>query len=224
MSTSTASLTDELRDYVHRINAMREHPVLAELRGFTAKLPNGNMQISVEHGRMMAQLVKLLGVTRALEVGTFTGYSSTCVALALPPAPHGRLVCCDVSEEWTNIAKAHWAKAGVADKITLKLGPAEQSLAAMLKAGEAGSYDMAFIDADKPAYPGYYLQCVELLRPGGIVLLDNAFMGGKVVSPPAGNAGAQAMHDLAERIFNDPGVDPCLIPIGDGVLVARKTA
>ncbi len=194
--------------------------MLAELRAETAKLPMAIMQISAEQGRLMEVLARSLGVKRAIEVGVFTGYSSICVARALPP--DGKLVACDVSEEWTAVARRYWAEAGVAEKIELRLAPASETLAAMLEAGEGGGYDFAFIDADKEGYPGYYEQCLELLRPGGMLALDNAFMGGRVFDGESPSEGARVVRALTEAIFRDERVEPALVPIGDGLLLARK--
>ena len=198
----------------------REDDVLARLRQETSKLPLAIMQISVEQGRLMETLCRAFGVRRAVEVGVFTGYSSICVARALPR--DGKLVACDVSEEWTDVARRYWAEAGVADRIDLRLAPAAETLAAMIDAGEDGSYDFAFIDADKTGYPDYYAKCLGLLRPGGLLTIDNMFMNGKVFDEEPEGEGPRTVRDLAKTIFADPRVEPSLIPIGDGLLLARK--
>jgi caffeoyl-CoA O-methyltransferase len=197
-----------------------EDAVLARLREETSKLPLAIMQISVEQGRLMEMLARATGVRRAIEVGVFTGYSSICVARAMPDG--GKLVACDVSEEWTDVARRYWAEAGVADKIDLRLAPASETLAGMIDAGEDGSYDFAFIDADKTGYPDYYEKCLGLLRPGGMVAIDNMFMNGKVFDEEPEGEGPQTVRRLAQAIFADPRVEPSLVPIGDGLLLARK--
>ncbi len=220
MSTRSHAIDEGLSDYVRSVSMTREPPILARLRQETSGLEMARMQISVEQGRLMAQLAGLPGVRRAIEVGVFTGYSSLCVAMSLPD--DGELVALDVSEEWTSIATRYWQEAGVAGKIDLRLGAAGESLTAMVKAGESGSYDFAFIDADKDAYPGYYSLCLELLRPGGLVLIDNMFLNGRVLEPRAEDPAAAIVRRLATDIFQDERVAPSLIPIGDGLLMARK--
>jgi caffeoyl-CoA O-methyltransferase len=168
----------------------------------------------------MEMLARSLGARRAVEVGVFTGYSSICVARALPP--DGKLVACDVSEEWTAVARRYWAEAGLAGRIDLRLAPASETLAGMIAAGEAGTYDFAFIDADKEAYPDYYEKCLTLLRPGGMMAIDNMFMNGKVFDEAPESEGARVVRALAGTIFADERVEPALVPIGDGLLLARK--
>ena len=175
MSTRTLSLDDDLYRYLQSVS-LREPPVLARLREETARLPMARMQIAPEQGQFMALLLKLMNARRCLEVGTFTGYSSLACALALPAA--GRLVALDLSEEWTGIARRYWAEAGVADRIELRLGPAADSLRALLAEGQAGSFDFAFVDADKTGYAEYYELAFELLRPGGLLAFDNVLWGG----------------------------------------------
>jgi len=220
MSTRSHAIDEGLSDYVRAVSMTREPPILARLRQETSGLEMARMQISVEQGRLMAQLAGLPGIRRAIEVGVFTGYSSLCVAMSLPD--DGELVALDVSEEWTSIARRYWQEAGVAGKIDLRLGAAGESLTAMVEAGESGSYDFAFIDADKDAYPGYYALCLELLRPGGLVLIDNMFLNGRVVEPQPEDQAAAIVRRLATDIFQDERVAPSLIPIGDGLLMARK--
>jgi len=180
------------------------------------------MQISPEQGAFMQLFAAAIAVRRAIEIGVFTGYSSISVARALPA--DGKLVALDVSPEWTDIAREFWDKAAVADRIELRLGPGEQSLRAMLDDGEAGSYDFAFVDADKEGYPVYYELCLELLRPGGVVAFDNAFMGGVVVAPGPDDPAARTMNELNARVFADTRVDASLVPVADGLLLARKRA
>lgn len=207
-------MTDELVDYVRRWG-VREHPVLAKLREDTGELPEREMQIGPEQGALMALLVKLCGARRILEIGTFTGYSSTVMALALPP--DGRMTCCDVSREWTDRARQAWAEAGVADRVDLHLGPA----AATLERLERGSYDLAFIDADKPGYDGYYESCLQLVRPGGLILLDNMLQGGRVADPAANSESVVAIRALNEKLAADERVEIVLLPLADGLTLAR---
>jgi caffeoyl-CoA O-methyltransferase len=219
MSTRTINLTDSLYDYL-LTQTLRERPLLGRLRDKTAELANANMQISPEQGQFMALLVKLIGARRCLEIGTFTGYSSTVVTLALPE--DGRMVCLDVSEEYTQHAREVWKEFDIEDRIDLRIGPARESLAAMLEAGEAGHFDFAFIDADKAGYPHYYEAALKLLRPGGLIALDNALRGGEVADPDTTNQGTVAIRELNRTIRADARVDMSLLPIGDGLMLARK--
>ena len=210
----TLDLTEQLVEYVHRYG-VREHPALARLRERTAELPEHGMQIGPEQGAFMALLVKLLGARRILEIGTFTGYSSTVMALALPP--EGRIRCLDVSREWTDIARETWTDAGVADRVELTLGPAMQTLSTL----DDDSFDMAFVDADKPNYGGYYEECVRVVRPGGLVMVDNTLWHGEVADPSAEGDNVAAIRTLNERIASDDRVEPVILPIGDGLTLAR---
>jgi caffeoyl-CoA O-methyltransferase len=178
------------------------------------------MQIAPEQGQLMAFLVTLTGARRALEVGVFTGYSSLAVALAMPP--EGRLVACDVSESWTAVARRYWEEAGVAEKISLRLGPATDTLEALLKDGQAGSFDFAFIDADKENYGRYYDLALELVRPGGLIAIDNVLWGGAVADPAEQDADTQAIRALNARLHHDARIDLTMLPIGDGLTLARK--
>jgi predicted O-methyltransferase YrrM len=207
MSSRTLSLDDRLYDYL-LANSLREPAVLAELRAETGKMAQGMMQISPEQGQFMQLLARLLGAKRCIEIGTFTGYSSLAVALALPA--DGRILCCDVSEEFTQVARRYWAKAGVADKITLALGPAVATLDAMLAKGDAGRFDMAFIDADKASYDAYYERCLRLL------------WSGDVADPAKSDADTQAIRALNAKLAKDERVDLSLLPVGDGLTLARK--
>ena len=219
MSNRTIALDDALHAYMLSVS-VREPPLLARLREETAGLPDARMQIAPEQGQFMALLVRLVGARRAIEVGTFTGYSALCVAEALPS--DGRLVALDVNLEWTAIARRYWADAGVADRIDLRLAPAADSLDRMIADGEAGTHDFAFIDADKDNYELYFERCLTLVRPGGLIAVDNVLWNGRV---------AEAAHDdkdtVAIRAFNaarrdDTRVDLSLVPIGDGLTLARK--
>jgi len=219
MSVRTHGFDPAIAEFIRHHASTREPPVLAKLREETQKLEAARMQISVEQGRLMGLLVKLLGVRRALEVGVFTGYSALCVALELPE--DGTLVACDVSEAWTSIGRRYWEEAGVAGRIDLRLGPASDTLAAMQDARDGG-YDFAFIDADKEGYPDYYERCLALLRPGGVIAIDNVFWSGSVADPERTDTVPALLRALTDRVMGDERVDPCHIPIGDGVLLIRK--
>jgi len=197
-----------------------EHPVLGELREATAGMKHAGMQIGVDQGRLMALLVKLVGARRTLEIGVFTGYSTLAVALALPP--DGRIVACDVSEEWTAVGRAHWQKAGVADRIDLRLGRATKTLDELLAAGEAGRFDFAFIDADKESYGAYYERCLQLVRAGGLIAIDNTLWSGAVIDPAHRDADTEAIRALNDAIHRDPSVDAAMLTVGDGLTLARK--
>jgi len=219
MANRTIDLTDRLYEYLVNVS-VREPPLLAELRAETAKLPLAVMQISPEQGQFMALLVELIGARRAIEVGTFTGYSALCVARALPP--RGKLIACDISEEYTSVGRPYWERAGVARKIDLRLGPALDTLRSLLAEGAAGSFDFAFIDADKKEYDGYYEAILELLRPGGLVAIDNVLWGGAVADSRKRDADTVAIRALNKKLHDDERVSLSLLPIGDGVTLARK--
>jgi predicted O-methyltransferase YrrM len=210
----TLDLTDGLMAYVHA--RVDEHPALARLRERTKPMPMSSMQIGPDQGAFMAMLVKLVGARRLLEIGTFTGYSSTAMALALPP--DGRIICCDVSREWTDIAREAWADAGVADRVDLRLAPAAETLATL----ESDSFDLAFIDADKTGYDTYYTECRRLVRAGGLILLDNTLWSGEVADPTADDADVRAIRAINDRIAADDGVDSVILPLADGLTVVRR--
>ena len=219
MSARTLNLTDAVYEYLPT-HSSREPPELAALRTLTRQLPQGGMQISPEQGQFMALLVRLMGARRCLEVGTFTGYSSTVVALALPDSGH--VTCLDVSEDYTRHARETWRKAGVEDKITLHLAPARETLGKMLADGGAGRFDFAFIDADKQNYPHYYEAVLDLLRPGGLVAVDNTLWNGAVADPADQEADTVAIRAFNERLHGDERFDLSLLPVGDGLTLARK--
>lgn len=219
MSRRTIQVTDPIYDYMLSVTS-REHPLLARLREETARMPGSGMQIAPEQGQLMAFLVALTGARRALEVGVFTGYSSLAVALAMPP--EGRLVACDVSESWTAVARRYWEEAGVADKVSLRLGPATDTLEGLLADGQAGGFDFAFIDADKENYGRYYDLALELVRPGGLIAIDNVLWGGAVADPADQDADTQAIRALNARLHHDARIDLTMLPIGDGLTLARK--
>ena len=200
-------------------HSLSEHPAQAALREATRKHPHAGMQIGPEQGQLMALLVKLIGARRAVEVGVFTGYSALCVALALPA--DGRLLACDISAEYTAVGRPHWEAAGVAHKIDLRIAPALATLDAELAAGGAGQFDFAFIDADKTGYEGYYERCLKLLRAGGLIAIDNVLWGGSVTRP-AKDADTAALQALNIKVHADARVDMVLLPIGDGLTLARK--
>jgi predicted O-methyltransferase YrrM len=218
MSRAHTVLTDPLADYFRQAT-LRDDDLLRRLREETAPLPLGIMQISPEQGQFMQLLIEMLGARRTIEVGVFTGYSSLCVARALPP--DGVIVACDVSHEWTSIARRYWAEAGVAHKIKLTLAPAVDTLAAMIAAGDGG-YDFAFIDADKENYGRYYEQCLSLLRVGGLIAIDNVLWHGRVADPAVHDPDTAAIRELNARLLGDQRVTLSMVPIGDGLTLARK--
>ena len=209
---------DQLAAYYTRV-AVRESPLLARLREETARVPASQMQIAAEEGQFLDLLIRLSGARRCVEVGVFTGYSSLVTALALPA--DGHLLACDINAVTTAIARRYWAEAGVADRIRLELAPALQTLDAELVKGE-GSYDFAFIDADKTSYIDYYERCLRLLRPGGLIAVDNTLWSGSVADPRKRDADTQAIRAFNEHVHADRRVDFCLVPIADGVTLARK--
>ena len=219
MSRTTTGMTEDLRAYLIA-SGVRESALLAKLREETAGLPAGGMQISPEQGQFMRLLVELTGARRCLEVGTFTGYSALCVASALPE--DGRLVCCDVSAEWTAIGRRYWKEAGIDHKIDLRIAPATETLEALIAGGQAGSFDFAFIDADKGNYDRYYEAALTLLRPGGLIGVDNVLWGGSVINPAKQDADTLAIRALNAKIARDERVTPAMIPIGDGLTLARR--
>jgi caffeoyl-CoA O-methyltransferase len=212
-------MSDALWRYLVDVT-VHEPPLLARLREETMKLSDSGMQISPEQGRFLAFLVELLGVRRYLEVGVFTGYSSLAVALALPA--DGRIVACDMSDEWTRTARRYWAEAGVAERIELKLGPGVASLAALAESGARGSFDLAFFDADKESSLEYFERGLELVRQGGLLAFDNALWGGKVADPAENADSTRSLRALNAKVCSDPRVSASLVPIGDGLLLARK--
>ncbi len=211
-------LTDELLAYLHKVS-LREAEPLRRLREETAKLPAAGMQISPDQGQFMALLVRLIGARRCLEIGTFTGYSSLAVALALPA--EGRVVCCDVSEEYTAIARRAWASAGIAAKIELHIAPARTTLNKLRAAGQRGSFDFAFIDADKESYDDYYEASLELVRQGGLIAIDNVLWNGAVADEKQQDADTNALRALNRKLHDDQRVDISMLPIGDGLTLAR---
>ena len=208
-----------IEHYAGRIS-LHETDVARRLREETARLPQANMQLGADAASLLALVVRMIGARRCLEVGTFTGYSALVVASALPE--DGRIVCCDVSDEWTSIARRYWAEAGVDRKIDLRLGPAGDTLAALLRSGGPESFDFAFIDADKSAYDGYYEACLQLVRPGGVIAIDNVLWSGKVVDDTVSDGDTTALRALNEKIGQDRRVVACLLTVRDGIMLAWK--
>lgn len=219
MSNASGQLGDELRGYLLSVG-VREPEVAARLRERTAELPEHNMQIAPEQGALMSMLIKLTGAKRVIEVGTFTGYSALIMALALPA--DGSIVCCDVSSEWTGIGKQFWAEAGVDSKIDLQIGPAVNTLDTMINSGAAESFDFAFVDADKASYPAYYERLYTLIRPGGVILFDNVFWGGKALDADSDNPDTIGIRQINATLAADDRIDVSMIPIADGLTIARK--
>ena len=216
MSGRSIGLSEELHAYLMGVG-VREPEVLTALRADTADHPQASMQIAPEEGALLAMLVRLVGAGRVLEIGTFTGYSSTAMALALPPG--GRITCCDISEEFTARARRVWADAAVEDRVELRIGPALESLAAL--EAEGASFDLAFIDADKPNYAGYYEACLRLVRPGGLICIDNVLWSGRVADPSDTDPSTEAIRALNDAIAIDERVDVATVPIADGLTIAR---
>lgn len=219
MSNRTTPLTAELHQYLLDVS-VREPDILRRLREETAELPERNMQIAPEQGQFMQLLLKMLGARRCIEIGTFTGYSALAMALALPE--DGEITCCDVSKEWTDIAQRYWREADVTAKINLSIAPAAETLSTLISAGRAGQYDFAFIDADKTGYRTYYEKCLELLRPGGVVAVDNTLWNGSVIDDDNQSEDTLAIRRFNLALHEDERVDLSLVPIGDGLTLARK--
>ena len=212
-------LDDRIHSYIVS-HSLRESSILRELREETASHPQARMQITPEQGELMSLLIRATGVRKALEIGVFTGYSSLCVALAMPP--DGQIVACDISEEYTSVARRYWHKAGVEKKIDLRIGPAADSLQKLIEEGLANSFDFAFIDADKTSYRQYYEYALQLVRPAGLIMLDNMLQSGAVIDPKDTNPQTVAIREMNDLIARDERVQACLFAIGDGVTVALK--
>jgi len=214
-----ANIDGPLTDYVDA-NWLRESPLKRRLRDETAKMPRAGMQISAHQGQQIGLLAHVIGVRRAVEVGTFTGYSSLCIAEALPA--DGKLWCCDVSEEWTGIARRYWKEAGLADRIELTIAPATKTLDWLLAQGLTGQLDLAFIDANKEDYDAYYERCLKLVRRGGLILVDNVLWSGTVADPSKQDADTVAIRALNAKLKADQRVDLALFAVGDGMTCALK--
>lgn len=218
VSAKRSLLPDAVEEYVTRL-ITRETPLQQRLRAETALLPDAGMQIGPDQGALLGLLIRLLGGRAVLEIGTFTGYSALSMAAALPA--DGHLVTCDISEEWTGVARRYWDAAGMSQQIQLRLGPAAETLQELLGERGPGCFDFAFIDADKPGYDGYYEACLRLVRPGGLLAIDNMLWSGRVAEPANEDPNTQAIRALNLKIRDDPRVDSCLLTIGDGLMLAR---
>lgn len=218
MSKSPTLVEGKLWDYV--VRHVRDTDVLRKLREETAAHPRAGMQISPDQGRFMQWLVQTMGARRCLEIGTFTGYSALCVALALPD--DGRLVACDVSDEYTAVGRRYWAQAQVAHKIDLRIAPALDTLDALLAQGEENTFDFAFVDADKANYDGYYERCLKLVRPGGVIAFDNVLWDGDVAQPDSTRPGTRELQALNDKLYRDARVDVAMLTVADGLTLARK--
>ena len=220
MSSKSFLIPDKLYSYYQTV-ALRESPLLNELVSINESVPHGGMQVSPEQGQFLQLLVKLMGAKKCLEVGVFTGYSSLCVALALPA--EGRITACDVSKEWTDIARRFWQRAGIADKIDLRLAPALDTLDQLLAQGQRGTFDFAFIDADKPNYWNYYERVCELIRTGGLIGFDNTLWSGRPADPADQSENTVAIREFNRKLHRDQRVMISMLPIGDGLTLAHKT-
>lgn len=219
MTARTLPLDERLQRYLVAHGA-RETAVQKSLRRVTQRLPQAAMQIGPEQAALLQFLVRLMRARRCLEVGTFTGYSALAVALALPPG--GKIVCCDVSEAWTAIARRYWQRARVAKKVDLRLAPALKTLDALLRQGKAGTFDFAFVDADKESYLNYYERCLNLVRRGGVIAADNTLWGGSVADARDQSADTRAIRAFNRRLIRDRRVEVALVPVGDGLTLALK--
>jgi predicted O-methyltransferase YrrM len=219
MSNRTLPLSPALYEYLCAVS-LREPGLLTRLRRETAQDSGATMQISPEQGQFMGLLVELTGARNILEIGTYTGYSSLCMALALPE--DGRIVCCDMSKEWTDIARRYWTEAGVEDKMRLHLAPALETLRLLLRQGAAATFDMVFLDADKENYSTYYELCLELLRPGGLLLADNSLWSGRVIDPADRSVDTEAIRRFNLLLHDDDRISLSLLPVGDGLTIALK--
>ncbi|MFL5727047.1 MAG: class I SAM-dependent methyltransferase [Chloroflexota bacterium] len=219
MANTSIGLPADVHDYLVA-HGVREPELLARLREETALLPEHNMQIAPEQGALLGLLVELTGAKRCLEIGTFTGYSSLVVALSMPP--DGTILCCDVSEEWTSVARRYWAEAGVGERVDLRLAPALETLDELLATGAASTFDFAFIDARKREYPDYHERVIELLRPGGLAAYDNVLWGGKISDDSVDDEDTLGLRRLNDRLAADERVTIAMLPIADGVTLARK--
>ncbi len=219
MTKATTGLDPALYDYILK-TTLREPEILARLRRETDSHPRAGMQISPDQGQLLALLVELLGARRVIEVGTFTGYSSLAMALALPDG--GEMVCCDVSEEYTSVARRYWAEAGLEERIILRLAPALETLDALITEGRTGAFDMAFIDADKENYQNYFERCLTLIRPSGLIVIDNVLWNGRVLDPTDNSVDTQAIRAFNAGLKDDDRVTVSLLSVADGLTLARK--
>ncbi|MCI0400887.1 MAG: class I SAM-dependent methyltransferase [Gammaproteobacteria bacterium] len=219
MARKSITLTDTLHEYLISVS-LRESDVLKKLRQETAKYPMAEMQIAPEQGQFMSILIQIMGATKALEVGVFTGYSSICIALALPA--EGRLIACDINEEWTAVAQRYWRQAGVAEKIELVLAPGLNTMDRLLESGEGSTFDFIFIDAEKANYLGYYERSLKLLRRGGLLLVDNVLWSGRVADPSEQDLDTVAIRIFNEQLHQDDRIAISMLPVADGLTLAVK--
>ena len=219
MSNQTISITDSIYKYLCE-NSLREDEVLSSLRAYTYRMEQRNMQISPEQGQFMQLLIKLMGAKNTIEIGVFTGYSSLCVALALPL--DGKIIACDISTKYTDIAEKYWKDANVRNQIDLRIGPALDTLQKLIDKGLSNTFDFSFIDADKINYDNYYELCLKLLRPGGLIAIDNVLWSGDVVDERINDIDTESIRSLNKKIYIDKRVDISILPIGDGLTLALK--
>ncbi len=219
MSTKTITLTERLHQYLLS-TSLHEPPILTRLREETARFPVASMQIAPEQGQFMALLVQLMGAQRCIELGVFTGYSALWVALALPP--QGKLIACDINKEWTDVAQRYWQEAGAADRIELRLAPALEILDELLASGKAGSFDFIFIDADKENYSNYYERSLQLLRRGGLIVVDNVLWSGRVADSKEQDSATVAIRRFNASLYFDERITLSMLPLADGLTLAYK--
>lgn len=219
MSANTLNLTPAVYAYYQKIS-LRESDILQKLRAQTRKMSTGHMQISPEQGQFMGLLIELIGAKKTLDIGVFTGYSALSVAMALPK--EGKVIACDTNVEWTKIAKRFWEEAGLANKIDLRLAPALDTLQSLIDGGEAGTFDFAFIDADKINYLNYYEKTLILLRKGGLIAIDNVLRGGNVADSSVSDSATCIIREMNEKLLADNRVTISMLAIGDGLTLARK--
>ncbi|MDX2464796.1 MAG: class I SAM-dependent methyltransferase [Porticoccus sp.] len=219
MSNKTLNLTEQLHQYLLDVS-LREPDILTALREETASLPSANMQISPEQGQFMALLVQLMGAKNAIEVGVYTGYSALAVAMALPD--NGQIIACDISDEYTSVARRYWMQAGISEKIDLRLAPATETLSKLIEEGKSSTFDFAFIDADKENYARYFELCFELLRPGGLIAVDNVLWNGAVIDSDNQDVDTCAIRAFNQQLLSDIRVTISMVPIADGLTLARK--
>lgn len=219
MSNKSINLTEQLHAYLLNVS-LRESDILKALRKETSNLPTANMQIAPEQGQFMALLVQLIGAQNTIEVGVYTGYSALAVAMALPD--NGQIIACDISEEYTSVAHRYWSAAGVSQKIDLRLAPATETLGSLINEGRSSTFDFAFIDADKESYADYFELCFDLLRPGGLIAIDNVLWDGAVIDHQKQDVDTCAIRTFNQQLLSDDRVDISLVPIADGLTLARK--
>jgi caffeoyl-CoA O-methyltransferase len=219
MSNKSINLTEQLHAYLLKVS-LRESDILKALRKETSNLPTANMQIAPEQGQFMALLVQLIGARKTIEVGVYTGYSALAVAMVLPD--NGQIIACDISEEYTSVARRYWSAAGVSQKIDLRLAPATETLKGLIDEGQSSSFDFAFIDADKESYVDYFELCFDLLRPGGLIAIDNVLWDGAVIDHQKQDVDTCAIRTFNQQLLSDDRVDISLVPIADGLTLARK--